>query len=115
MSVKLEIVKAAFVILYDSSIAGKGSYYQDITENIINNIRKNISSSRKEAQYVLVHDTSTDDAIMAAFVLAYEGIGAQRMEKDFVFEAEDILSLNDVRDKLRMSSKRAFSLLSTHL
>ena len=46
-----------------------------------------------------------------AFVLAYEGIGLYRAERDFAFAVEDLILLQRARSQVRMSLKRAVAVL----
>ncbi len=91
-ALQLDIIKAAFVVLYDVALVGNNSTILPDLENRIDTIRRLILLSRKEAQYILAHPVEMPgDFIPAAFVLAYEGTGAYRTEPEFTFQQEDIL------------------------
>lgn len=109
-----EIAKAAFVALYDVYVAGKSVILPQEVEDVIYRTRRQVNLSRKEAQYILGHP-DTGDSVEAALVLAYEGIGSHRMEDDFSFDSIDILTMNTVRKKARISADRAISILKTSI
>ena len=113
-AVQPDTIKAAFVVLYDVALAGNNSTVLCDLEDRIGTLRRLIPLSRKEAQHILAHPVGMpSEVIAAAFVLAYEGTGAYRVETDFTFAQEDILLLTFVRRRARMSTKRAIGLLHT--
>jgi hypothetical protein len=102
-------ITAAFIILFETFLAGQLLRERPQLEPIIDALRRTISLSRKEAQYLL--QTGTTDVTAPAFVLAYEGIGSYRAEHDFTFAADDIILLQMVRSRVRMTLKRAVAVL----
>jgi hypothetical protein len=110
-----DMVKAAFVVLYDRALTGNSSTILRELKDRIDALRRLIRLSRKEAQYILAHPVEMpSEFIPAALVLAYEGTGAQRVEPDFTFQQADILLLTIARRRARMSTKRAIALLHTY-
>lgn len=110
-----DMIKAAFVVLYEIVLAGNSSTVLRDLEDRIDTLRRLIHLSRKEAQHILAHPMEIPgEVIAAAFVLTYEGAAANRVEADFAFQQEDILLLTTARQQARMSTKRAIALLHTY-
>ena len=110
-----DMIKAAFVVLYDVALAGNSSTIWRGLEDRIDTLRRLIRLSRKEAQHILAHPVEMpNEFIPAALVLVYEGTGAHRVEPDFTFQEGDILLLTTARRRARMSTKRAIALLHTY-
>lgn len=104
-----QLITAAFVLLFETSIAGRALRECDRLEPIIDALRHTISLSREDAQYLL--QTGTPDIATSAFVLAYEGIGAYRADPDFIFTSEDMIALATARSRVRMSLRGAVTIL----
>lgn len=106
------LIKAAFIILYEATFAGLSSTVWRDLQDCVDTLRRLIPLSRKEAQHILADSSAIQSEFLpAALVLTYEGTNAYRVEPDFTFQQEDIVLLTTARQRARMSAKRAIALL----
>jgi hypothetical protein len=110
-----DTIKAAFVLLYDASLAGKRHGIHSDLEASIAAVRRSLSLSRKEAQEILRQTFDRgNEHFTAALVLAYEGIGIDRVEPDFTFSRADVEVLTAIRASTQMSLKRASEIVQAY-
>jgi hypothetical protein len=113
--IAMESVQTAFVVLYEWSMVGDRTIDLDQLEPSIYQIRQAIPLTLGQAQDVLAETVPiTPDALPAALVLLYEGVGAYR-RTNYIFNAADMDHIAAARSLVQFSTQAGIAILSSGL
>lgn len=107
MSINDDMMKAGFVLLFDTFIKCKKIKSYNNCEINIDILRRLIPLSLNDC----IYDFNETISIDKAFTLLYEGVGKYREENDFTFKAEHLNCLWKIRNRIDLSYTKCVSKL----